>query len=431
MNNPLQDSVPHLTVAPTGPLLELESHLLERQPQIEAWFRGQWQKTPAPFYASCDLRNAGFKLAPVDTNLFPAGFNNLNPAFDGLCIQAIQSAMERVYPTAQRILLIPESHTRNLYYLESLVTLQDLILKAGYEVRLGSLIEDLEGPQTIDLPSGRQVTLEPLDREGDKVGVDDFFPCVVLLNNDLSGGRPEILEGLSQPVLPPLGLGWTNRIKSGHFTHYRQVCNELATLIEIDPWFIDPLFRNCGEIDFMKRAGEDCVANQADTLLREIQAKYNQYGITQKPFVVVKAESGTYGMGIMTVHSGEDIHELNRKQRTKMAKTKEGQAVSRVILQEGVYSFETWGQPEAVAEPVVYMIDHFVVGGFYRVHTERGPNENLNAPGMHFEPLAFAEGCNTPDSNQDPDAGINRFYAYGVIARLALLAAAREVAEHN
>ena len=74
---------------------------------------------------------------------------------------------------------------------------------------------------------------------------------------------------------------------------------------------------------------------------------------------------------------------------------------------------------------------HHVVGGFYRVHTDRGPNENLNAPGMHFEPLAFAEVCNTPDSNKDPDAGINRFYAYGVIARLALLAAAREIAEHD
>jgi glutamate--cysteine ligase len=77
------------------------------------------------------------------------------------------------------------------------------------------------------------------------------------------------------------------------------------------------------------------------------------------------------------------------------------------------------------------MMDHFVVGGFYRVHKGRGPNENLNAPGMHFEPLAFAEPCNTPDSNLDPDAELNRFYAYGVIARLALLAAAKELAQHN
>ncbi|SCZ61857.1 glutamate--cysteine ligase [Thiohalomonas denitrificans] len=424
------DAVPHLTTAPTGPLLLLESHLLENQPRIESWFRSQFLQTPAPFYASVDLRNAGFKLAPVDTNLFPAGFNNLSSAFEGLCIQAIQSAMERIYPSATRMLLIPESHTRNLYYLESLATLQDLIGKAGFEVRLGSLLPDLEASQTLELPSGRKVHLEPLRREGNKVGVGNFFPCVVLLNNDLSGGRPPVLENIEQPLIPPLELGWSNRIKSEHFGHYRTVTNEFAELVDIDPWLIDPLFRNCGEIDFMKREGEDCVARNAGALLNAIQEKYDRYGIAQKPYVVVKAESGTYGMGITTLHSPEEAHELNRKQRTRMSKTKEGQAVSRVIVQEGVYTFETWGNPEAVAEPVVYMIDHFVVGGFYRVHTGRGRNENLNAPGMHFEPLAFAEVCNNPDSREDPDAGKNRFYAYGVIARLALLAAAREVAEH-
>jgi len=73
------------------------------------------------------------------------------------------------------------------------------------------------------------------------------------------------------------------------------------------------------------------------------------------------------------------------------------------------------------------MIDHYVIGGFYRVHTERRPDENLNAPGMHFEPLAFVEPCSYPDPQQAPDAHPNRFYAYGVIARLALLASAREL----
>ena len=72
------------------------------------------------------------------------------------------------------------------------------------------------------------------------------------------------------------------------------------------------------------------------------------------------------------------------------------------------------------------MIDHYVVGGFYRVHTERGKDENLNAPGMQFAPLAFAAPCSSPDPD-DPDCPPNRFYAYGVIARLALLAAAIEL----
>ena len=142
-------AVPHLTTALNGPLLQIEQHLLARQAAIEAWFRSQWLETPAPFYCSVDLRNAGFKLAPVDTNLFPAGFNNLNAAFMPLCIQAIQSAVERVCPTAARVLLIPENHTRNMYYLESVATLRDILVKAGFDVRIGSLLEEVRAATDI------------------------------------------------------------------------------------------------------------------------------------------------------------------------------------------------------------------------------------------------------------------------------------------
>jgi glutamate--cysteine ligase len=418
--------VPHLTTVLNGPLLLLEQHLLDQQTEIESWFRQEWKKTAAPFYASVDLRNAGFKLAPVDTNLFPAGFNNLNPAFIPLCVQALQAAIERVCPSANQIILVPESHTRNPHYMESLATLQDIITKSGFETRIGSLLEDLEVPREVELPSGRRILLEPLRRSGDKVHIDGFTPCMVLLNNDLSSGRPALLEGLRQPVIPALRLGWSNRLKSQHFAHYKTVAEEFAAIMEIDPWLITPLFLKCGEINFMKREGEECLAYTVESLLRDIQRKYDEYGVKDRPFVMVKADAGTYGMGIMTAHSPDDVRSLNRKERTRMAATKGGAETTKVIVQEGVYTFETWGEGQAVSEPVVYMIDHFVVGGFYRVHTRRGANENLNSPGMHFEPLAFANCCTMPERNLAPDAHPNRFYAYGVIARLALLAAARE-----
>lgn len=422
-------AVPNLTTVQTGPLLEIEQHLLTQQSAIETWFRNQWRLTPAPFYASVDLRNAGFKLAPVDTNLFPAGFNNLNPAFMPLCIQATQSALEHICPDANRILLIPENHTRNKAYLESLAMLQEILTKAGYATKIGSINPEISTVQHQQLASGRQISLHPVQRAGNRLGVGDFDPCVVLLNNDLSSGEPDILKDIEQTIIPPMRSGWAHRLKSGHFGHYQRVAEEFAQQIDIDPWLVNPLFTTCGEINFMKRAGEDCIARNVGNLLAAIQKKYDEYGIEQAPFIIVKADAGTYGMGVMTIHSVEEARELNRKQRTKMSKTKGGQAVSKVILQEGVYTFESWGNDQAVAEPVVYMLDHYVVGGFYRVHTGRGRNENLNAPGMHFEPLAFAEPCNSPNEKMSPDACPNRFYAYGVIARLALLAAARELDE--
>ena len=420
-------TVPHLTTALSGPFHQLERALLENQAAIESWFRSAWRELKPPFYASVDLRNAGYKIAPVDTNLFPAGFNNLNPTFESMSIQAVQMAIEHLQPTVDRILIIPENHTRNMFYLENVYCLKTIIEKAGFATRIGSLSDEIEQELEIELPSANKLKLEPVQRNANRIGTDDFDPDLILLNNDLSVGRPAILEDIEQIITPPLGLGWSSRLKSTHFTFYQQLANELANVINIDPWLIDPMFRNCGEVDFMKREGVDCLSKNVDSLLTAIKQKYAEHEVDSKPFVMVKADAGTYGMGVMTVYDVEDITELNRKERTKMSKTKEGQKVSQVIIQEGVYTHETWGNNDTVAEPVVYMIDHQVVGGFYRVHEKRSSSQNLNAPGMRFEPLAFDECCNKPDLSQDIDCHQNRFYTYGVIARLALLAAAREI----
>ncbi|MDJ0880283.1 MAG: glutamate--cysteine ligase [Gammaproteobacteria bacterium] len=420
-------SVPHLLTANSHPIEEIERHILDHQDDIEIWLRQQFNCAPAPFYASVDLRNAGYKLAPVDTNLFPAGFNNLNPASKPLCIQAIQVALERFCPDAKGIMIIPENHTRNLFYLENVASIQEYITLAGYRCALGTLRDDIDSPTTIQLPSGRNIVLNPIKRHDNNLSIGDFTPCAVLLNNDLSGGRPKLLEGIEQTMIPPLDLGWSNRYKSDHFQIYEEVAKSFAELIEIDSWLINPMFTNCGAIDFMKREGEDCLAENTDALLQRIQKKYDAYNIQEKPYIVIKADQGTYGMGIMVASSAEDVRRLNRKQRTRMSATKEGGDTSEVILQEGVPTRETWGDNKLTAEPVVYMVDHYVVGGFYRMHAKKTSTDNLNSPGMSFEPLAFAEACNMPDKHLAEDAGPNRFYAYGVIGRLALLAAAREI----
>ena len=417
--------VPHLTTALAGPLMALERRFLDRMPDIERWLRSKWHEHTVPFYASVDLRNAGFKLAPVDTNLFPGGFNNLNPAFLPLCVQAIQAAVERVCPDARGVLLVPESHTRNTFYLRNVAALEGILRQAGLSVRLGTLIPEITAPTRIDLPDGQAVTLEPIVRRGRRVGLPDFDPCMVLLNNDLSAGPPAILQDLEQPVAPPLAAGWYNRLKSHHFEAYHAVANEFGALVGIDPWLVDPYFGVCGEINFQERAGEECLASNVDWLLTRIRAKYDEYGLDEKPFVIVKADAGTYGMGIMTVHDASEVQSLNRRQRNKMAVVKEGMPVSEVLIQEGVPTCET--VDEGTAEPVVYMIDRYVVGGFYRVNPQRGVDENLNAPGMSFKPLGFETSCSLPDVGLDPDAPPNRFYAYGVVARLALLAAALEL----
>src|SRR5438132_1373875 len=258
--------VPHLITALTGPINELEQRILESLPAIERWFRLEWMEHTPPFYTSVDVRNAGFKLAPVDTNLFPGGFNNLTP---------------------------------------------------------------------------------------------------------------EMLH--EQYLLPPLHAGWAVRRKTNHFQAYEEVAKKFAKLLGMDSWLINPLFARCGEVNFSDGTGAECLMSNAEALLAKVRRKYKEYGIQEKPFVIVKADAGTYGMGIMTVRDPKDLIDLSRRTRNKMGVIKDGQEVSEVILQEGVPTYER--VHDAVAEPVVYMIDRYVVGGFYRVNAERGIDENLNSPG--------------------------------------------------
>ncbi|QMT32442.1 glutamate--cysteine ligase [Alysiella filiformis] len=432
-------------------LKDFETKILQNHSKIEAWFRAQWQQHQPPFYGSVDIRNAGYKMASIDMNLFPGGFNNLNPHFIPLATIAAQDAVERACETAKSVLLIPENHTRNTFYLQNVFALSNILRDAGFEVRVGSFNPELTQATEFETALGNTLLIEPLLRTDNRVHLaDGFSPCFILLNNDLSGGVPDILQGLAQNVLPPLHGGWTTRRKTQHFAAYNQVAQQFADLIQIDEWHINPYFEYVGGLDFQEREGEDALAAAVERVLAKIQAKYDEKGITDQPFVIVKADAGTYGMGVMSVKSADEVRSLNRKNRNKMAKIKEGLEVSEVIVQEGIYTYET--MDNAVCEPVVYMMDRFVIGGFFRVHEGRRNDENLNAGGMVFVPLehsipsagsandaeteahckrVFEQwdelGMARPNADQ-LDCTCNRLYVYGVMARLSLLAAAIELA---
>ncbi|QHE88469.1 glutamate--cysteine ligase [Hydrogenophaga sp. BPS33] len=418
--------VPHLVTALTGPINELEQRILESTPVIERWFRLEWMEHTPPFYSSVDVRNAGFKLAPVDTNLYPGGWNHLTPEMLPLAVQAAMAAIEKICPEAKNLLLVPEN-TTDTFYLSNLAQLQRIFYMAGLNVRLGSLSNDIKSPKTIELPGGDKVVLEPLIRSKRRLGLKNFDPCTILLNNDLSAGVPGILEDLhEQYLLPPLHGGWPTRRKSHHFKAYEEVSKRFGKLLGMDPWLINPMFNQCGQVDFNADEGLECLRSNTDALLGKIRRKYKEYGINEKPFVVVKADNGTGGMGIMTVRDAKDIDNLSDKTKARMAVGQAGQEVHEVIIQEGVLTNERINS--AVAEPVVYMMDRYVVGGFYRVHATRGVDENLNAPGSGYVPLAFEQSAQLPQPGQKPGASVpNRFYMYGVIGRLAMLSASYEL----
>jgi glutamate--cysteine ligase len=67
-------------------------------------------------------------------------------------------------------------------------------------------------------------------------------------------------------------------------------------------------------------------------------------------------------MEFITATDGTEVRMLNRRQRNKMAEVKKGLQVTEVMVQEGYTPSngltKRWRN-------VIYMIDPFVVGGFY------------------------------------------------------------------
>lgn len=412
--------VPHLATALKGPINELEQRIIDSMPATERWFRLEWMEHTPPFYTSVDIRNAGFKLAPVDTNLYPQGWNNLSEAVLPLAVQAAQASIEKICPEARNLLLIPENHTDSSAYLSSVAQLVRIYRMAGLNVRIGSISNTITEPTevayTLNGTTG-SLLLEPVIRTERRLVLPHFDPCTIVLSNDLSLGVPGILEDLhEQHLLPPLHAGWHTRLKSQHFTCYEDVAKRFGKLLGIDSWLINPLFDHCGALDCQTKNDIDCLREHVDALLAKIRKKYKEYGIQDKAFVVIKLNNGTGGAGIMTVRSALEIDQL----------PPHVQHTQDVIIQEGVLTHERIN--DAVAEPVVYMMDRYVVGSFYRKHASRKEDENLNAPGAQYVPLSFDDGMYLPQPGIQPGASApNRFYMYGVIARLAMLAASYEL----
>jgi glutamate--cysteine ligase len=401
----------------------LKSLLRERSHDIEGWLEARRIESSPPFYSSVDVRHAGFKLAPVDTNLFPAGFNQLSTAarqrasariIDRLGRYSAQSASG----TITRVLIVPENHTRNTGYIDNLAALMAILRAAGCEVELGSLIAQ-DAPIDVTTSGGETLREMPLIRQGSLLRTASAFcPQLILLNNDLTAGFPEILRGISQPMVPRPTLGWHRRRKSIHFDAYDKLAREFSTAFAIDPWLITTEFHKCGKVDFGEKQGLECVAVGVEKVLHKVRAHYARYGITATPYVYVKSDAGTYGMGIMTVQSGDEMLEINKKIRNKMNVIKEGVQSTEVIIQEGVPTIDRI--EHAPAEPMLYLIDGHAVGGAYRVNDQRDAENNLNATGMRFVGM-----CDEGESGTItmPECS---FATLGLIAALASIAAKRE-----
>ena len=366
---------------------KLDSGIIDNTKKIEKWIRGHLKQVGPAIYTSVDMRCAGYKISPIDTNLYPAGFNNLCTTYNKECVISFEKYISDHYEKVEKILVISETHTRNKFYIENLRCLLSMLETDGYETRAGMISQELMR-QSVKV-DGLQGSVEAfrIDRDGDILRAGDFVPDIVLSNNDFTEGVPEILKGIRQPIDPSPSLGWHMRRKSDHFVILEHMMDELGEILGIDPWLIYPLTVSVRDVDFHRRTGLEKIAAAIDLMIERLRAKHDEHEVEEEPFVFIKSNSGTYGMGVISADSGKKFLEMSSKNRKKMRKGKGGIEIGEVIVQEGVPTSDIHdGYP---VEPVIYLVGGEPVGGFYRINRERTIRENLNSRGMTFSKICF------------------------------------------
>ena len=366
----------------------LAKQFKDKDKELLRWFETRAKGIRLPVTSSVDIRNAGFKIAVVDTNVFPAGFNNLCNNFSKIAAQNFKKYFETLNPGAKKILVIPEAFTRNWNYMEHLKALEKLLHLSGFEVAFGFLGDPLPAdPYEIALPSGAKIVLQQLIKQGTKLRVNSMAPDILFLNNDCSNGIPEILQNVSQPMVPSPDLGWHSRRKKHHFEIYCQLVAEIAKILETDCWRMCPITYCERDVVIDNPQDMERIASRITKVLEKTKAKYKLYGIAETPYAFIKSNAGTFGLGMAHVSSAEEFLTLNRKGRQKLTSSKGGNRPSEFIIQEGVLTIDSFdGAP---IEPVLYFVGGENVGGFFRVHEDKDSKASLNAPGARFECLCF------------------------------------------
>ncbi len=403
---------------------KIQTMILERKRDVNDWLAQKRKGLRMPIYASFDIRDNDMKAVVVDANAYPSGFNNLpENALQG-AVRNLRSYLEGIR-AEKTVLLYPEEHTRNRYYLSNLNTLRKVFRQAGYTLIFGTPHDEIAETSLRD-SNDEGITFEKIERKNNKLITRSFHGKVIVLNNPLSREDDHIFRGVEQTLLPSPALGWLYRKKSNHFRQARELAEEFAAAFGIDPWFITTHYDEVDDVDFKTGKGMDRVAAKVDSIIAEIRRKYRQHGIHDEPVVFVKDNAGKYGRGIITLTSSRDVYSLNYDMRKEMSRGSQNVRISSVILQEGVRTH--YRIDGSVAEPVIYTMGGEVIGGFSRLHREKDDIKNLNAPGMQFDLLLENEISKPLHDCIKDDCVVS---LYGVLATIGLIAIAHEEREQE
>jgi len=393
---------------------------------IDDFFIQKFKANPAFFYNSIDLRHSSYKISAIDTNCYPAGFNNLSDSGKNTAENLVKKFLSNNFLSSlKNIFIIPENHTRNMRYLENLAIIVEILQRQNCQVFIATYNPEITLKTVLTLENQSTITLYPLQKISGKLAIIDdskqnIFADLAILNNDLTNGVPEILNNVSTPINPPLAMGWHQRTKSQHFTIYNQTADEVAKILNLDPWLISSMHEHCEDVDFKESIGIECLAKNVENLLKKIAEKYLEYNIKDEPYCYIKADNGTYGMAVWSVSNPQDVIDINKKERNKMNMLKGSTQTSKVMIQEGIITSDKINNNPC--EPMIYMINGEVAQNLFRTNDSRDERISLNASGASFYNLE-----NLPPKNNFTNSENNFIIVYELIAKMASLSSSIEL----
>ena len=400
----------------------LSEKFVKNKNKIENWLAEYEDQENIPLYLSTDIRDAGFKASVVDSNLFPSGFNNICEYEIDHAVQTLLRSLLDKKSNCKNVLLVMEEHTRNKWYIENIFTLKTIIEKAGFYVTI-TTSEDyiFEGEDILTLESQKGNFVDIVNTRlvlphGHYNGINYDL---IVLNHDLIKSIPEGLQKTSLKTYPSKCSGWHSRLKSMHFQFESELLTKLCTLLGLDPWFLSCLDDFIEDVDIHSQDHRKLLSECAYSLFKKVQEKYDEYNINEKPFIFLKANYGTYGMGVMSITDPKQIEILNRKNRNSLSKGKGSSVINSYLLQEGVPSI--YKIDNMSAEICLYQIHNEYIGSFYRLHENKTTTENLNSPGVQFK--SIGRDVDSPcGKSLDP----NVLFFYKILSRVAGIACMKE-----
>ena len=362
----------------TSVIHNLTQRLEEKRSEIKKWMQEKRTEIPIPIYGSVDIRDSGWKVAVVDSNHFPAGFNNVSKNDESRLSSLLKSHILRLNEDCSWVHLYPESHTRNKGYVENVKTIKRLIEGAGYKCTVGS--PELRAFGSLDGLTG-PLMLDKVSLVDEALVVDNETPDLIMLNNDLTEG---ILPGLSSnQVIPPTHMGWQRRRKSEHYECLKSYIEEIAKILGVDSWHLMADWFVSEDKCLEKETCREMLAAEVDEFLANLKARYLKMGVERDPVAFIKNDRGTYGLGIMSVSSGEELLNLSNRKFKRLMYSKGGVDVENFLIQEGIPTCLKTPEGHPV-EPVVYLVDGEAASWFYRINSKKGDLENLNSPSAQF-----------------------------------------------